>query len=161
MKVFVATTELRWKTLRRVPPRMKRGSLVTFTYVPDGEIVMPLVCWEVIGCNHNNAGCYRSLGGVDSHKGTTHFKVVERSIALEELEGKFLESLKQQGWIDSKMWQLPLHVWQAVAKSFARGILRAASKFPLNDIVSKRGCMFWSRKDPRRSAKIIIRPPSL
>lgn len=159
MKVLVATSELLGRTLRPVPPKLVRGSLATFSYVPDGELLMPLVCWDMIGCEHNNAGCHRSLGGVDTHKGTTNFKVVEQPLTIEELEDKFFTSLKNQGWIESKMWQLPLPVWQEIAKSFARSIIRAASKFPVGDVLSKRRCTFWSRKNPVRSARIIVTAP--
>lgn len=162
MKVLVATQELKGKTLRSVPPKLMRGSLATFSYVPDGELLMPLVCWEVIGCQYNNNGCHMSLGGVDTHKGTTNFKVVEQSLTIKELEDKFFASLKARGWVDSKMWKLPLPgFWQKVARSFAKATVRAASKFPVGDIISKRGCTFWSRKDPRRSARIIVTPPKV
>lgn len=159
MKVLVATSELLGRTLRTVPLKLVRGSLATFSYVPDGELLMPLVCWEVIGCKHNNAGCHCSLGGVNTPKATTNFKVVEQPITPKELEDRFFTALKAQGWVDSEMWKLPLPIWQEVARSFAGAVTRAASKFPLGDVLSKKSCTFWSRKNPRRSAKVIVMPP--
>lgn len=159
MKVLVATQELMGKTIGTVPPKLVHGSLATFSYIPDGELLMPLVCWEVIGCQHNNAACHCSLGGVDTPKTTTNFKVVEQPITPKELEDRFFTALKAQGWVESEMWKLPLPVWQEVARSFAGAVTRAASKFPLNDVLSKRGCTFWSRILPRRSAKILVTLP--
>ncbi len=145
------------RTIGSVPPRLRRGSLATFSFVPADELLMPCVCWEVIGCQHNNAGCHCSLSGVNTSKATTNFKVVDQPLTLEELEGKFFASLKAKGWVDSKMWKLPLSIWQEVAKSFAGAIVRAASKFPVGDVLSKKSCTFWSRKNPRRTARIVIR----
>lgn len=159
MKVLVATQELRGRTIGKVPDRLVRGSLATFCYVPEGELVMPLVCWEVIDCQHNNVACHYSLGGVDTHKTTTNFKVVEQSITPKELEDKFFASLKAQGWVESEIWKMPLPFWQEVARSFAGAVTRAASKFPVGDVLSKSSCTFWSRKNPRRSTKVVVTPP--
>lgn len=159
MKILVATQELSGRTLGKIPPRLVRGSLATFSYVPEGEILMPLVCWEVIGCSHNNDGCHMALGGTATPKATTNFKVTEQPITLEELEKRFFKTLKAQGWADSQVWHLPEETLRWIAGSFARAISRAAAKFPTGDVLSKRGCTFWSRKKPQCTAKIVVTLP--
>lgn len=155
MKVLVATKELIGQTIGEVPPRLVPGSLANFCYVPEGELLMPLVFWEIFSVAQD----HRYLDGVDTPKATTNFKVVEQNITIKELEDKFFVSLETKGWMQNKMLALPPSAWKKITKSFAKSIARAAERFPVDDVLSKNGCTFWSRKDPSRSAKIIVRLP--
>lgn len=158
-RVLVATSKPHGDAVI-VPYRLIRGVHATFCHVPEGELLMPLVCWEVIGCS-DTRGCPFALSGVDTRKSTTFFKVVEQAITPKELEDRFFASLQVQGWVENKEHDPPLLFWQQVAKYFASAIVRVASKFPVGDVISKQGCTFWSRKDPQRSARIIVRRAKL
>ncbi|MDP3729474.1 MAG: hypothetical protein Q8R26_01810 [bacterium] len=159
LKVLVATKELSGRTLRSVPPHLARGGYrSSLLDVPEGELVLPLVCWEVLRC-HNDDWCHLTLGGVKTLTKTTNFKVIERPLTLKELEGKFFVSIKSQGYVGDRMLKFPLLFWQEVARRFAEAIVRVTSKFPVNDVLSKNSCMFWSRKNPQRRVKIIVTYP--
>jgi hypothetical protein len=151
MKVFVATKE----TQTEITVMLRRD----FSYVPEGELVMPIFAWEYL--NVCDPGAPRSLGGTKTKRATTTFKVVEQKITGKDLEETFLQSLKDQGFVSWKMLRYANNeqAWRNIARSFARAIMRAASKFPAGDVVEKNGCVYASRTHQKLKVKVLVRKP--
>lgn len=113
------------------------GELVTFCNECDGE--------EVDG----RCGCRRSMAGLESHKATTTFQVVNRDITREDFEQKLRDSLVDAGWA-GLMSQEEL---EAQIKEDADELLRLAEYFPLGRILEKRGRNIQTRKVKPGKAK--------
>lgn len=128
MKLLVATTQTKGQRAN------------DFCHVPEGEIL-------TFGseCDREpvdgRCGCRRALVGVECHRATTVFKVVDLpDMSDEKLAGTILESLKAAGWVrddgpEGREW----------AKNDARELSRLADVFPVGGIVERRGNKFQSR----------------
>lgn len=126
-----------------------------FSHARTGELVMPYVAWEFLGVCDPQA--HRALAGIKTKMGTTVFKVVDMPITLEKLTAKFLVSLKNQGWTNKKPFALfSEDEMEWVAASFARSMVRAASKFNVGDIIQKTNCRFRSLTKPNIEVKVIV-----
>ena len=149
MKVLVSTkTSLGRET----------GYPLDFNYVPEGEVVMPLFAWELLGTAGPGESC--ALGGTQTHRATTIFKVVERKITLEKLQERIFKALSRQGFIEEKSnsWcSVDQETGRKVAWGFARAVSRAAERFPEEDILEKHRVTFQSRKNPSRKTRVIVR----
>jgi len=160
MKVFVATKETQHAPEFNALRNKFDYSFFSegdFSYVPEGELVMPIYAWECLGVCDTSAG--RSLAGIKTLRGTTTFRVVEQVITPEELEETFYRSLKKQGFVGSKGFAVPTEKAKGVARSFARAIMRAAAKFPVGDVVTKRFCTYQSRTHRKLKTRILVVRP--
>lgn len=71
-----------------------------FTWSTEGELVYPsFICDRDrrVGRDHG-CGCGRAMGGLESHKSTTSFKVVEVAYAEDELLRRAIESMVDAGY---------------------------------------------------------------
>jgi hypothetical protein len=129
MRVFVATKETQGYRKNDFG-FCNEGELVGFGTECDGE--------EVDG----NCGCRRALAGLESHKATTTFKVVDLPITVSDLIAKIQDSLIKAGWGD-----VGIKIKVAdIAEEDAKELARVADFFQVGDIVEKRGDEFRKRE---------------
>lgn len=117
MKLIVATKEKQ---------RMREND---FHHADEDEIVYfgtECDCETVDG----PCGCKRSLVGIESHKGSTTFKVVEKDITEKELRKMLKENLAKAGWGQ---------ISNRAINSDVRGLIRLAEQFPVGSILERRG----------------------
>lgn len=123
MKVLVATKEK--QGMRKNDFSFTReGELVTFTGMEcDGEKV------------DGNCGCRRSMCGVETHKATTTFKVVDMPIEKEVFYECLKINLVSTGWAGlmgkDKAWAI---VFKDVME-----LMSLADKFEVGTVLEKRG----------------------
>ena len=122
MKVFVATKQGQGKRKNDFC-WTKEGELVKFVLECDGETI------------DGNCGCRRSVGGFETMKATTTFKVVDMDITREEFIRRFKESDEKAGW----KWT------EKESKRFAEDLLETAEKFPVGMVLEKRGNVIKAR----------------
>ena len=129
MKVLVATEEGQgkrkndffWAT---------GGELVHFPFECDGETV------------DGRCGCRRSMGGMESHKGTTTFKIVEKDISEADFLEKLIQSYKSAGWFKEE----PDKDWKKALAADAKELHELAESLPLGRVIEKRGNVIQVRK---------------
>jgi len=98
-----------------------------FIWSTEGELVYPhFICDRdrKYGRDHG-CGCGRAMGGLESHKSTTSFKVVEVDYAEDELLRRATESMVDAGWGED------------FAPDVVRGILCAAEDFEVGTILGR------------------------
>ena len=106
-----------------------------FHHTNEGEIVyfgFECDCETVDG----PCGCKRSLVGIDSHKASTTFKVVEKNITETELNKMLKDSLAKAGW----------DVKDSAVESDARMLIRLAKRFLIGTVLERRGEVVLIRK---------------
>ncbi len=127
MRVFVATKETQGYRKNDFS-FCTEGELVGFGTECDGQ--------EIDG----NCGCRRAMAGLDSHKATTTFKVVDLPITVSDLATKIQDSLIKAGWgnVGAKVAE--------IGRDDARELVRLADFFQVGDILEKRGDDFRVRE---------------
>ena len=130
MKVFVSTTEQQGRRANDfcfVPD----GELVTFAMECDGEAV------------DGPCGCRRSMSGVECHKATTTFQVVDRDdIDDADLFQTIYESYERGGWVKL----CGERECERYAKADAEQIMDLARAFPVGAVLEKRGDLIQTRQ---------------
>jgi len=113
------------------------GELVTFGSECDGEGI------------DGHCGCRRAMSGMESHKSTTTFQVVNLDMTREDFEKKLRECFETGGWA-AIMTEEEL---AEQIKQDADELLRLAEFFPLGRILEKRGSEIKTRKVKPGKAK--------
>jgi hypothetical protein len=116
MKVFIATKETQGKRKNDFCFCIK-NELVKFSSECDREKI------------DGHCGCKRSMGGFDSLKATTTFKVIDKDMTKEEYYEAFKDSNDKAGWNFSDTQN----------KMYADELLELADKFSDRIILEKRG----------------------
>jgi hypothetical protein len=109
-----------------------------FCFTKEGELVK--MCFSCDGEKIDGmCGCRRSLGGFNTQKATTTFKVIEKKITEAQFIKLFIQSEKKAGWIKEgdNTFEFQEH---------AKDILRIAKSFPTYVILEKRGDRIQIRK---------------
>ncbi len=121
----------------------------------EGELVMPLFCWEMLGVANRRE--LAELKGVRTLEPTTCFRVVERSITLSQLQEEIFKALKKEGAVTKKGPWTDYAGGKAIAGAFAKAMLRAASHFSVGSVLEKYRSTFQSRVNPSKRARVLIR----
>lgn len=124
MKLLVATKE----------KQKMRGN--DFHHANEGEIVYfgtECDCETVDG----PCGCKRSLVGIESHKASTTFMVIEKSLTEAELCKMLKESLANAGWGQ---------IADSAIKSDVSSLIHLAKQFPVGSVLERRGDAVLVRK---------------
>ncbi len=112
-----------------------------FCFVPEDE----LVTYPVIECTGEKidakCGCKRSMCGLNCHKSSTTFRVVEQPFTSEQLAGICFETMREVGWVPK--------MGENNARDFARAstddLVKGIEKFPVGTILERRGDKFKPR----------------
>lgn len=124
MKMFAATNKTQGKRATDFYSA-NEGEIVVFNFECDGE--------EVDG----SCGCRRAMIGVDSHKGTTTFKIIESDWTLKRLKKVFIQRYKKNGFETDEAEEL--------AEEMSLELAEAANNFSIGQIVERRGYNFQVR----------------
>lgn len=125
MRILVATHETQG---------LKPGD---FCWTKESEIVtFPVMCDNSCTC-----GCNRSMAGIESHKATTTFKVVESPIRWRDYHIALLKSLVNGGWYEKMTRDAINH-----AREMAVELIKTAEFFPVNTVLELKGSSVRVRK---------------
>ena len=132
-----------------------------FLHVPEGEIVIPDVSFEI------GLVSAASLTGIKSRKCTTVFEVADRDLTIEKLMRLVYESNAHAGWRsgnDKLKWDPHLSCftegwWRNLAENSAKEIARIALRYPIGTILERWGTKIVSRKNPKLCTRLYVPPP--
>ncbi len=147
MKVLVAAKS-------DFPRKINELQYETFTS-EEGELVMPLFCWEVLGVA--NRGELAELRGVRTLESTTCFRVEERPITLPRLQEEIFKALKKEGAVTKNGPWTDYAGGKMIARVFAKAMLRAALHFSVGSVLEKYRSTFQSRANPPKTVRVFIK----
>lgn len=124
MKILVATTETQGDRAN------------DFFWTNEGEILLfGFECDSDHGNPDGSCGCARSMSGIESKKGCTTFKVVDRDMTVEDLGKMLYKSKTSGGWTVTEEGMLEQ----------ARMLVSLVGTFEAGMVVEKRGDVFQER----------------